>query len=253
MSVLEVAELTRHFGGLPALDALSLSVGSGDILGLVGPNGAGKTTALACIAGLLAPTSCQRLELDGQDLRRLRPDERNARGIAMVRQRPQVFGSLTVIDDVTVGALRAGGRRAQARAHAHSVLRMLTDHGAPDVAPDRQVGSLNTHQRRIVALARGLAGDPRVLLLDEPMAGLSPAEVADQVRLIGSLVASHHLAVVLVEHVLSAVADLAGHVVVLDHGVVIATGGPAEVFDDSQVRRAYLGVDSPPDAARNPA
>lgn len=241
MALLDVQGLTKHFGGLPALVDLDLAVEPGTITALVGPNGAGKSTALGCIAGLLRPTSCARMELGGVDLRRRPPDAVHTRGLALVTQRPRVFTSMTAADDVAVGALASAATRADARARAVQTLDELRSLSGDTPEPVVTVESLNIHQRRMVALARALAGSPRVLLIDEPMAGLGPVEVSERMALITAIVGARGLAVVLVEHVLSAVAGLADHVVVLDHGQTIAAGPPDDVFVDDRVRRAYLG------------
>lgn len=241
MAVLDVQGLTKHFGGLPALVDFTITVEQSTVTALVGPNGAGKSTALACIAGLVRPTSCARMAVDGVDLRGRRPDAVHAGGVGTVTQRARVFASMTVADDVAVGALTSTATRAEARARARQVLDELSTLGADALDPDAPVRALNPHQQRAVALARALAGSPRVLLVDEPMAGLGPDEVVQRIDLIAAIVRQRGLAMVLVEHVLSAVSRLADQVVVLDHGRTIAAGTPSEVFADEQVRRAYLG------------
>lgn len=240
MAMLDVRGVTKRFGGLPALVNFDLQVGPNEIVALVGPNGAGKSTALACIAGLVQPTHCDALTLDGVDLRRRRPDEIRRAGVAMVTQRPRVFASMDVRDDVAVGML-PDHNLADARQGATAILAMLAELSDAVPSADKAVGNLTLRERRLVALARALAIAPKVLLLDEPMAGLAPGEVDDQAGLIEAVARSSSSAIVLVEHVLGAVHRLATTVVVIDHGHTIASASPAEVFADAAVQRAYLG------------
>ena len=240
MAMLDVRGATKRFGGLPALVNFDLQIDANEIVALVGPNGAGKSTALACIAGLVQPTHCDALTLDGVDLRTRRPDEIRRAGVAMVTQRPRVFASMDVRDDVAVGLL-ADRSLDDARQSATATLARLAELSDAVPSPDRAVGDLTLRERRLVALARALAIAPKILLLDEPMAGLAPGEVDDQAGLIEAVARSSQGAIVLVEHVLGAVHRLATTVVVIDHGHTIASGPPAEVFADPAVQRAYLG------------
>jgi len=244
MAMLDVRGLTKRFGGLPALVDFDLQVGPNEIVALVGPNGAGKSTALACIAGLVQPTHCEALTLDGVDLANRRPDEIRRAGVATVTQRPRVFASMDVRDDVAVGML-ADRNLEDARQSAMATLAKLADLSDAVPSADKPVGELTLRERRLVALARALAITPKVLLLDEPMAGLSPGEVDDQAGLIEAVARSSQSAIVLVEHVLGAVHRLAHTVVVIDHGHTIASASPAEVFADAAVQRAYLGPGQP--------
>jgi ABC-type branched-subunit amino acid transport system ATPase component len=241
MPILTVRGLVKRFGGLPALDGVDLTVDPGEVLAVIGPNGAGKSTLLGTLAGLVRPTRVEVLRFDDVDLVGLRPNAIRRAGIATVQQHAPVFGSMSVLDTVTLGAWFAGpgarGGRARAEADALDALERL------EIAPLRgvPVDALTQQERRLVACARAVAGRPRLLLLDEVMAGLTPTEVDSVTRALGRIREDVGFAMVVVEHVMRAVSALADRVVVLDHGRELAQGAPDEVMRHPAVVEAYLG------------
>jgi branched-chain amino acid transport system ATP-binding protein len=238
-SVLEIRGLVHRFGSLTALAGVDLTVRSGEILGVVGPNGAGKTTLIDIVAGKIRPR-CGEVRFFGQQITG-KPAHQVARlGIARTSQIVQPFVGMTALDVVTVGALfgRAGGTRqlSVARRNADAVLVRLGLSSQRDKAAD----SLNIVDRKRIELARALAMNPVLLLLDEVMAGLVPSEVqalVDQVR----QVRDDGVAIIIVEHVMRAITSLCDRVVVLRQGTVLAQGPAAIVLRDPQVIETYLG------------
>jgi branched-chain amino acid transport system ATP-binding protein len=239
MALLDVREVSVSFGGLQALSEVSIDVQVGHVTGLIGPNGAGKTTLFNVITGLLGPNSGW-VELDGRDITRRKPHQRARLGIGRTFQRLETFGSLTARENVLVAAeMRRGW--SHDRKHSPSVVadEILERVGLQEVAEDR-VDRLPTGTARLVELGRALATQPRVLLLDEPSAGLNESETAT----LGSLlreVAGSGLAVLLVEHDMSFVMGTCERIHVLDFGRIISVGTPTEVQGDETVRAAYLG------------
>lgn len=239
MAVLELEKVEKHFGGLPAVTGVTLHVDEGEILALVGPNGAGKSTLLKAVSGLQAPTRGS-IRFDGHELTGLRAHSVRRRGISMVPQTPRPFESMTVRENAMLGAMfgRDGSMTAQeANAHAEDALEFV---GLADRADDA-VGELNLHQQRFVELARSLAGRPRLLLLDEVMAGLNQTELAASVDIVRTARDRLGVTVIWVEHVMTAVMSLAERVVVLDFGAVLADGAPTDVMRRPEVVTAYLG------------
>jgi branched-chain amino acid transport system ATP-binding protein len=235
---LRVRGAGKRFGGLTALAGVDLDVTHGEVVAVIGPNGAGKSTLLRLVAGLERPTALEELTLDGRDLRRAPAHRRRRAGLATVLQTPAGFTSMTVRQDVATGARFAGGTTGEAMATSTELLDRL---GLAAIA-ERPTTGCTPHERRLVDLARALAGEPTVLLLDEVLAGLHPGEVTATVTVLRDLVDERHLGVVLVEHVLAGVRALADRVVVLHLGRVLATGAPDEVLDDPRVVAAYLGT-----------
>jgi len=229
--------VTKHFGGVRALDGVSLTVHEGELLGLVGPNGSGKTTLVNLLSGLFRPTSGTVI-VRGVDIGRLAPHRIAHVGVARTYQIPRPFASMTVRDNVAMGILfgRSPGGLAAARRGAEEHLAMV---GLAELA-DALPGEINLHERQLLEMARALATRPRVLLLDEALAGLNPVEVDNAVAVVRRIHASG-VAIVLVEHLLRVVNQLATRIVVLDHGRVLAQGEPASVMADPAVISAYLG------------
>ena len=238
-AVLSVDQVTVQFGGLTAVDAASFDVVSGCITGLIGPNGAGKTTLFNAITGLQTP-SRGRVVYEGRDITKKRPYKRARLGIARTFQRLEAFGSLTARENVQV-ALEMRRRWATSRYNITAVATELLDLvGIADVA-DRRVELLPTGTARLVEVARALAMEPKVLLLDEPSSGLDEAETDALGSLLHQL-ARGGLAVLLVEHDMPLVMDTCTKINVLDFGRVIAHGTPTEIQTNPSVQRAYLGT-----------
>jgi branched-chain amino acid transport system ATP-binding protein len=238
VTVLRAEGLVRRFGGLAAVDGVDLALGEGEILGIIGPNGAGKSTLFALMAGSLAPTRGQVL-LEGRAVSGLPAHRVVAAGIARTHQIVRPFTHLTVLENVLVAAL-AGARRTgrPARALAEET---VAEVGLADRADDLP-SALTLAGRKRLELARALATAPRVLLLDEVIAGVNPAEASRLTALIGALRDRRHLSIALIEHVMPAVMSLSDRVAVLDHGRKIAEGRPDEVACHPRVIEAYLGT-----------
>ena len=236
---LAVQDVSVRFGGVQALSEVSLHVEAGAVTGLIGPNGAGKTTLFNVVSGLVAPTS-GRVLLSGQDVTRA-PTYRRARlGVARTYQRLELFGSLTVRDNVLVGAeLRREWDRSGTDPNA-TVDHLLELIGITDVAGAR-ADTLSTGTSRLVELARALASGPRVLLLDEPSSGLDDRESEAFGRLLLRL-ADEGLAILLVEHDMDLVMSVCRHIWVLDFGRILTAGSAAEIRESPAVQEAYLGT-----------
>jgi len=233
--LLEARNLTMAFGAFKAVDDASVAVEPGDILGLIGPNGAGKSTLFNCLTGDLAATS-GKVWFDGADVTRLPPEARARLGLARTFQVPLTFESMTVLDNATIGALLRHGDTRVARSKAREVLERV-GLGALAEAPAK---SLGTPGRKRLEIARALASEPKMLLLDEAMAGLTPTEVHEAIELVRRI---HEggITIVIVEHIMEVIVSLAQRVVVFHHGREIARGTPAEVTSNTAVIEAYLG------------
>jgi branched-chain amino acid transport system ATP-binding protein len=233
--LLEARAITKTFGSFKAVDSASVSVEEGEILGLIGPNGAGKSTFFNCLTGDLAPTSGTVL-LQGEDVTSRSPEARAELGLARTFQLPQTFGGMTVVENVMIGAFLRTGDAAEARRRALAVLERL-NMGALAQTPARNLG---TPGRKRLEIARALATQPKVLLLDEAMAGLNPAEVRRAVDLVRDIHRSG-ITLVIVEHIMEVINSLAERVIVFHQGREIARGTPREVTGDPAVIEAYLG------------
>ena len=237
--MLEVKNISKAFRGLRAVRDASFTVPEGDINGLIGPNGAGKTTIFNVIAGVYPPDSGE-IFFCGKRIDRLRPDQVCAAGVGRTFQIVKPFAGLSVLDNVIVGALHRERGVASARAHAVSILEKLRLGSKRDLP----ASSLTLPDRKRHEVARALATRPRLLLLDEVMAGLRPTECDEMVEVFRSLNRSEGLAILLIEHVMRAVMALAKHIGVLHHGEVIARGTPAEVVRNPAVLECYLGEET---------
>jgi len=239
VALLEIEGVSVQFGGLLAVDDASVSVREGCVTGLIGPNGAGKTTLFNVITGLQNP-SRGHVVLEGVDVTKRRPYRRARLGIARTFQRLEAFGSLSARENVLV-ALEMRRRWAKSRYDSRKLADELLERvGVADLA-DKRVESLPTGSARLVELARALATDPKVLLLDEPSSGLDEQETDAFGALLHELTAGG-LAVLLVEHDMPLVMEACSYISVLDFGRVIAQGTPSEIQADPSVQRAYLGT-----------
>src|SRR5258708_234611 len=239
MGLLEIEEVSVQFGGLLAVDDASISVPEGCVTGLIGPNGAGKTTLFNVITGLQAPSG-GRVMLDGEEVTRRRPYRRARLGIARTFQRLEAFSSLTARENVLV-ALEMRRRWATARYDCGKIADELLERVGIAHVADTRVEALPTGSARLVELARSLATEPKVLLLDEPSSGLDEQETDALGVLLHELTAGG-LAVLLVEHDMPLVMEACSYISVLDFGRVIAKGTPREIQADPSVQRAYLGT-----------
>jgi branched-chain amino acid transport system permease protein len=238
--LLEIDALTKHFSGEVALQSVTLRVREREIVALVGPNGAGKSTLLKTIAGVERPTSGA-VWVDGSPVHRLAVHRIRRRGVAIVMQTPLGFMSMSVLENVLLGAMFGCAHgvlsEPEARRRATRALQAVgLEHRAGD-----PVSSLNLHEQRFVELARALAAQPRVLLLDEVMAGLNDAEVTASVEILRRLRDDLGMTILWVEHVMSAVTELAERVIVLNFGRILAEGEPGLVLRNPEVVHAYLG------------
>jgi branched-chain amino acid transport system ATP-binding protein len=233
--MLKVDGLTKIFGGLKAVDDASLEVGEGSIVALIGPNGAGKTTLFSCIAGF-QPLNAGRVVFQGEDITG-RPVHEIARsGMVRTFQITQPFAKLTVHENIAVGAYQKFHDRSQAWEHA----RRIAEQVGMGAQLDQPAADLTVAGRKRLELARTLATNPKLLLLDEVMAGLNPSEIVEIIDIIRKIRASG-VTVLLIEHVMQAVMSLSEHIYVLSYGKIIAHGAPIDVVNNPAVIEAYLG------------
>jgi branched-chain amino acid transport system ATP-binding protein len=233
--LIEARNITKAFGAFKAVDDASVSVEEGDMLGLIGPNGAGKSTFFNCLTGDTSPTAGA-VHFAGVDVTRAPAEARARLGLARSFQVPLTFESMSVLDNVTIGALLRYPKTKDARAKARTVLDRV---GLGRLA-EQPAKSLGTPGRKRLEIARALASEPKALLLDEAMAGLTPTEVREAIELVRRI-HGDGITIVIVEHIMEVITSLTRRVVVFHQGREIARGTPREVTSNPRVIEAYLG------------
>jgi branched-chain amino acid transport system ATP-binding protein len=246
MNLLEVENVSRRFGSLAAVAGVSMSVAEGELRAVIGPNGAGKTTFFNLISGFLRPDT-GRILFEGDDITDILPARRVWRGIARTFQVTEVFPELTVHDNLRIAVESASGYRLRAwlsraaRGEVEARVVNLLARGRLDTKSDRLVGELSHGDQRACEIMMALALKPRLLLLDEPTAGMGDQETYDISELIRSLHRDQKLTIVLIEHDMRVVFHLADRIMVLAEGAMLAEGTPAEIAANEAVQTAYLG------------
>lgn len=237
MSLLRVENVTKRFGGITANENISFTLEAGTIVGLIGPNGAGKTTMFNCIAGSASPTSGS-IWLGEHNITGFSPEKCARAGIARTFQIARTFTSMTAIENVMVGTFLSDRNVSRAREKAMTLLALVNlNHHA-----EKAASSMTISEQRRLAVARAMAIRPRVLLMDEVMAGLNPSEVKEMVAAVTNI-RDQGVSCLIVEHVLEGIMPIADNIVVLDYGKKIADAPPAQVSNDPVVIAAYLGDD----------
>ena len=252
-ALLQVRGLTKRFGGLNAIDHVDLDVAQGEIVSVIGPNGAGKTTLFNIVTGLYEPDAGS-IRFDGQELVGLKPNHICTIGIARTFQNIRLFPNMSVLENVMVGQhcrtragvlgtiLRLPAQRAEERRVRERARRILEFFGAELASREGELAlSLSYANRRLLEIARAMATEPKLILLDEPTAGMNPKETGDLTRLVGRLRDEHGYTIILIEHDMRVVKGVSDRVIALDYGRKIAEGTYAEVASDERVVEAYLG------------
>jgi len=246
MNLLEVDDISRHFGNLVAVNGVSMKVAAGELRAIIGPNGAGKTTFFNLVSGLLAPSS-GRIAFNGENITRLSPERRVWRGMARTFQITEIFPEFTTRENIRTSVEIAAGykfrpwisQRSAAKVRDR-VDRLLAMGGLGDKT-DRMVGELSHGDQRTVEIMMALALDPKLLLLDEPTAGMGEQETSEITQLIQKLHRQEKLAIILIEHDMNVVFQLADRILVLSEGQTLAEGSPDEIAANEAVQSAYLG------------
>lgn len=253
MSILDVKNMTIRFGGLVAVSNFNLNLEENEIVGLIGPNGAGKTTCFNVITGVYAPTQGD-LSFKGMNITGMRPDKITKLGVARTFQNIRLFGDLTVLENVLIGnhlnlksdflsaTLRLPHYLKEEKSMHEKSIALLREVKLEDVANEK-ASSLPYGKQRRLEIARALATNPSVLLLDEPAAGMNPNESLELMEFIRQVRDRFNITVLMIEHHMQVVMGVCERIIVLDHGVVIAEGSPREIQTNQKVIEAYLGVD----------
>lgn len=243
MPLLDARNVSKAFGNFRAVADADLALDQGEIIGLIGPNGAGKSTFFNCLAGDMTPTA-GRIVFDGVDLTRASAEAHARAGIGRTFQVPTAFEDMSVLENVMIGAFLRHPDRNDARELARRIVELT------GLKPDQRARSLGTPGRKRLEIARVVATEPRLLLLDESLAGLTPGELQDAITLIRRL---HEMGItiVMVEHIMEVIMTLTKRVVVFNQGHVIAGGTPEEVVVDERVIDAYLGRARPPERGQS--
>ncbi|MEM7801198.1 MAG: ABC transporter ATP-binding protein [Chloroflexota bacterium] len=242
MAILQLDQIEKRFGGLAAVGGVSMEAHEGEILSIVGPNGAGKSTLLKMILGLYKPTSGT-ITFDGQDITGYPTHRIRQMGIAMAQQTPQHFSTMSVMENVVLGSLF--GTPAGYKSEKQGFELAETALEAVGLAERRndQIGNLTLQQQRFLQIARAIAGRPRILALDEVMAGLTDGELETSIQVVRDIRDRFDLTIIWVEHVMKAVRSLAERTVVLNFGTVLTRGLPEDVLNHPDVIEAYLGTE----------
>lgn len=237
MTLLRVENVTKRFGGITANEAISFHFGAGKIIGLIGPNGAGKTTLFNCIAGSASPSSGE-IWLEDRHITGLAPEECAQAGVARTFQIARTFTSMSAVENVMVGGFLSDRSISRVRSDAMKLLGLvnLANHA------EKPASAMTISEQRRLAVARALAIKPRLLLMDEVMAGLNPTEVREMVTAV-CRIRDLGISCLIVEHVLEGIMPIADNIIVLDYGKKIADGTPEQVSNDAAVIAAYLGDD----------